>query len=150
MNSFVVFFFGFSEFSECVVLLPESTYFFFEFKRVIFYSEVLFRIGFEFGGHLASHCTRKYTTVVAAQYNLFEIPSAYIEIVHGLARAIDHELNVTRMWLNKSKRFMKVKGIEDLSTNLKPWLHYNCILGGERVRNEERVVFRIFGYFTSD
>ena len=81
MKSFVVFFFGFSEFSECVVLLPESTYFFFEFKRVIFYSEVLFRIGFEFGGHLASHCTREYSTVVAAQYNLFELLSAYIVVL---------------------------------------------------------------------
>jgi len=58
--------------------------------------------------------------MVAPQYNLFEILLGYIEIVHGLARAIAHELNVTRIWSNQGKRFMKVNGIEDLSTNLKP------------------------------
>ena len=37
------------------------------------------RIRLEFGGHLASHYTRKHSKVVPATYNLFELQIAYIE-----------------------------------------------------------------------
>jgi len=35
-------------------------------------------MGFEFGGHLASRYTRKYTTISSAGYNLFESVIGYI------------------------------------------------------------------------
>jgi hypothetical protein len=37
--------------------------FFFKFKRAIICREGSLRISFEFRGHLASHCTRKYINI---------------------------------------------------------------------------------------
>jgi hypothetical protein len=78
----VIFLSGFFQFVSYVVGLPELACFSFKFKRVVVWVELVFRIGFEFGGHLASHYTRKHMQVGMATYNLFEVFLAYIEVVH--------------------------------------------------------------------
>jgi hypothetical protein len=63
-----------------VVFCPEFADFLFKVKRVILYIKVGLRIGSEFGGHLASHYTRKYNEVATAAYNLFEFEMSNSEL----------------------------------------------------------------------
>jgi hypothetical protein len=62
-NAYIVFLFELRQFLLCLALLPELARFFFKFKRAIICREGSLRISFEFRGHLASHCTRKYINI---------------------------------------------------------------------------------------
>jgi hypothetical protein len=69
----IVLFSKIHQFLLSFVLFPELAYFCFKFKRAIVCCEACFGISLEFGGHLASHCTRKYPKVASATYNLLEL-----------------------------------------------------------------------------
>jgi len=67
----VVFLLCFRQPLQYLIFLPKLAYFVFKFKRAIICAEGWIRIGLEFGGHPASHCTRKYLKIASAQYNLY-------------------------------------------------------------------------------